>query len=206
MFGAMMILEIWQVALRPSQYETPKIRHYWSEATDYIFANAQPGDGVVVGWKFGAWLYWYYEALHDLSHAGLHLVFPNWALVWGIAALTAPSRNYREFYLTASPNSLVHGLGFAVVSARPQPTNTMLLLLSLLFTIFTICNKQKSIIKWALLAQMVRAPTICTPPATICRGLNEDDHHEASIDCVETQPYRWSCRPIELANGHIPIV
>jgi hypothetical protein len=32
----------------------------------------------------------------------------------------------------------------------------------------TICNVQEGRAKWTLLAQMVRAPTICTPSATIC--------------------------------------
>jgi mannosyltransferase len=73
-----MVLEIWQVALRPLYYETPVNRTYWSEATDYIFSNARPGDGVVAGWTYDAWLYWYYEALHDKNHTQLHLAFPDW--------------------------------------------------------------------------------------------------------------------------------
>jgi hypothetical protein len=74
----MMVLEIWQVALRPLQYETPGNRTCWSEATDYIFSNASRGDGVVASWKYDAWLYWYYEALHDKNHNQLHLAFPDW--------------------------------------------------------------------------------------------------------------------------------
>lgn len=76
--GAVMALEIWQVVLRPLQYQTPTNRSYWSEATDYLFSTAKPGDRVVVSWKYDAWLYWYYEALQDKNHTRLRLVFPNW--------------------------------------------------------------------------------------------------------------------------------
>jgi Dolichyl-phosphate-mannose-protein mannosyltransferase len=76
--SAVMVLEIWQVVLRPLQYQTPTNRSYWSEATDYLFSTAKPGDRVVVSWKYDAWLYWYYEALQDKNHTRLRLVFPNW--------------------------------------------------------------------------------------------------------------------------------
>ncbi len=73
-----MLLELWQVAMRPLRYEIKLNRTYWSEATDYIFSNARPGDGVVTGWTIDAWLYWYYDALHDRKHYRLRLAFPNW--------------------------------------------------------------------------------------------------------------------------------
>ena len=73
-----MLLELWQVALRPIRYERNQNRTYWSDATDYIFSNARRGDRVVVGWKFDAWLYWYYEARHYQDHTKLPLVFPDW--------------------------------------------------------------------------------------------------------------------------------
>ena len=38
----------------------------------------------------------------------------------------------------------------------------------LLLSYRTICNVQEGRAKWTLLAQMVRAPTICTSSATIC--------------------------------------
>jgi hypothetical protein len=75
---AVMALEIWQVALRPSQYQTPANRSCFNEATDYLFSNARPGDGVALSWKFDVWRYWYYEARNDKNHARLHLVFPKW--------------------------------------------------------------------------------------------------------------------------------
>jgi hypothetical protein len=73
-----MLLELWQVALRPLQYEREQNRNYWSEATDYLFANAKPGDRVMLGWTYDAWLYWYYEARRDPNHSKLHLAFPDW--------------------------------------------------------------------------------------------------------------------------------
>jgi mannosyltransferase len=73
-----LLLELWQVALRPIRYERKQNRTYWSDATDYIFSNARRGDRVVVGWKFDAWLYWYYEARHYSDHTKLQLAFPNW--------------------------------------------------------------------------------------------------------------------------------
>ncbi len=78
MLCAVMALEIWQVVLRPMQYQTPTNRSCWGEATGYLFSNAKPGDRVVVSWKYDAWLYWYYEALQDKNHTRLRLVFPNW--------------------------------------------------------------------------------------------------------------------------------
>jgi hypothetical protein len=74
----MMLLELWQVAMRPLRYEIKLNRTYWCEASDYIFSNARPGDGIVAGWTTDAWLYWYYEALHDKDHTQLHLAFPDW--------------------------------------------------------------------------------------------------------------------------------
>jgi hypothetical protein len=71
-----MLLELWQVAQRPLRYE--QAHTHWSEATDYLFSNARPGDRVVVSWKYDAWLYWYYDARHDQSHTKLHLAFPDW--------------------------------------------------------------------------------------------------------------------------------
>ena len=75
---AMMLLELWQVALRPIRYERNQIRTYWSEATEYIFSNAKRGDRVAVGWKFDAWLYWYYDVRRNKDHSELHLTFPDW--------------------------------------------------------------------------------------------------------------------------------
>jgi len=34
-----MLLELWQVALRPIRYERKQNRTYWSEATDYLFSK-----------------------------------------------------------------------------------------------------------------------------------------------------------------------
>jgi mannosyltransferase len=76
--GLVMLLELWQVALRPIRYERKQNRTYWSEATDYIFSNAKRDDRVVVGWKFDAWLYWYYQARHYQDHSKLPLAFPDW--------------------------------------------------------------------------------------------------------------------------------
>ena len=73
-----MLLELWQVALRPIRYERRQNRTYWSDATEYIFSSARRGDRVVVGWKFDAWLYWYYEARHYNDHGKLPLAFPDW--------------------------------------------------------------------------------------------------------------------------------
>jgi len=73
-----MLLELWQVAVRPSRYEIRQNRTYWSEATNYIFSNARVGDGVVAGWTTNAWLYWYYEARQDKHHTRLRLAFPDW--------------------------------------------------------------------------------------------------------------------------------
>jgi hypothetical protein len=76
--SVVMLLQLWQVALRPIRYERKQNRTYWSEATDYIFSNAKRGDRVALGWKFDAWLYWYYEARYDKEHRQLHLAFPDW--------------------------------------------------------------------------------------------------------------------------------
>jgi hypothetical protein len=73
-----MLLELWQVALRPIRYERKQNRTYWSEATDYLFSNAKSGDRVVVAWTYDAWLYWYYEARHDHGHTQHRLAFPDW--------------------------------------------------------------------------------------------------------------------------------
>ena len=73
-----MLLELWQVALRPLRYERGQTHTYWSEATDYIFSSARVGDRVVVSWKYDAWLYRYYDARHDHNHTKLHLAFPDW--------------------------------------------------------------------------------------------------------------------------------
>jgi len=78
MLSAMMVLELWQVVLRPVQYQSPTIRTCWSQATDYLFLNARPGDRVALSWKYDAWLYWYYEALRDKQHAQIRLAFPDW--------------------------------------------------------------------------------------------------------------------------------
>jgi len=75
---SVILLELWQVALRPLRYEIKQNHSYWSEATDYIFSNAKPGDRVALGWTYDAWLYWYYEARHDHGHTKHHLVFPDW--------------------------------------------------------------------------------------------------------------------------------
>lgn len=73
-----MLLELWQVALRPLRYEIKQNRTYWNEATNYFFSNAKPGDRVVVAWTYEVWLYWYYEARHDHGHTKHHLAFPDW--------------------------------------------------------------------------------------------------------------------------------
>jgi mannosyltransferase len=75
---ALVALELWQVGLRPMQYETPMVRTCWKEATDYIFSHATLGDGVVAARKYSAWLFWYYEGLRDARHDQLRLVFPEW--------------------------------------------------------------------------------------------------------------------------------
>ena len=71
------LLELWQVAVRPLRYEIKQNRTYWSDATDYLVSNAKPGDGVVMSWTTHVWLYWYYEAQQDKYHSRLRLAFPD---------------------------------------------------------------------------------------------------------------------------------
>jgi mannosyltransferase len=74
---ALLALELWQVAVRPAEYQSPRLRTCWSEATDYILSNSKPGDGVVQAWKYDAWLYWYYDRLY-YRRSGPGMAFPAW--------------------------------------------------------------------------------------------------------------------------------
>ena len=74
---ALLALELWQVAVRPAEYQSPRLRTCWSEATNYIVSNAATGDRVVQSWKYDVWLYWYYDRLY-YGRCGPTMAFPAW--------------------------------------------------------------------------------------------------------------------------------